>query len=57
MLIEPKKRECLNCHKMFLSQGKGNRICNPCKKKTANGTGQSVAVTLTGRRINKPVSK
>ena len=30
-----KKRKCLMCLSMFISEGPGNRICNECKKTPA----------------------
>jgi len=31
-----KKRECLRCGKIFLSEGKYNRVCHSCREMNAN---------------------
>lgn len=32
-LEESKYRKCLKCRKKFISKGKFNRVCSPCKKR------------------------
>jgi hypothetical protein len=30
-----KLRDCLSCHRAFLSEGPGNRVCSTCKNRDA----------------------
>lgn len=32
-LLEKDGRKCLECSEVFISEGNGNRICQPCKTK------------------------
>ena len=30
--MKPKRRECLRCERMFLSEGPHNRLCQSCRE-------------------------
>lgn len=44
-------RKCLNCQKLFFSEGKGNRICHYCKSSTGWDSGNDYVLDQHARNL------